>query len=132
MADLIMDECGLDSKEDRFIIIGCEDIPGFEAVAYGAKVDTAKVGPGMVNKALSVIDKYPNIRCILMECTELPPYSDAVRAATGLPVFDAITGCDLFLNSFIDNPRFGIDNWQKAWDGQQVGLDRRPSCTSSS
>ena len=73
------------------------------ACAYGAKVDTAKVGPGMVNKALSVIDKYPNIRCILMECTELPPYSDAVRAATGLPVFDAITGCDLFLNSFIDN-----------------------------
>jgi len=51
-----------------------------------------------------------------MECTELPPYSDAVRHATGLPVFDAITNCDFFINSFSDNPRFGKNDWQHAWD----------------
>lgn len=42
-----------------------------------------------------------------MECTELPPYSDAVRHATGLPVFDAITNCDFFISAFQDNERFG-------------------------
>ena len=62
---------------------------------------------------------YPNARAILMECTELPPYSDAVRHATGLPVFDAITNCDFFINSFKDNARFGKNNWQKDWDGEQ-------------
>ena len=41
----------------------------------------------------------PRVRAILMECTELPPYSDAVRAATGLPVYDAITACNFFLEA---------------------------------
>ena len=47
-----------------------------------------------------------NRRAILMECTELPPYSDAVRHATGLSVFDAITCCDFFISSCTDNVRF--------------------------
>ena len=44
------------------------------------------------------------------QCTELPPYSDALRAATGLPVYDAITCADFFIDSKADNPRFGIDS----------------------
>merc|ERR1712032_617525 len=45
--------------------------------------------------------------------------SDAVRAATGLPAFDAITCCDYFIRGVIDNPRFGINDWQAQWDGEQ-------------
>ena len=56
-----------------------------------------------------------------MECTELPPYSDAVRAATGLPVFDAITACNFFVGAFNDNPLFGKQDWQRKWDGKQEG-----------
>ena len=37
------------------------------------------------------------VRSILMECTELPPYSDAVRHVCGVPVFDAITACDFYI-----------------------------------
>jgi hypothetical protein len=73
-------------------------VPGFEAVAVGGKVDTTKVSPGIVQKALDVIKQHPTIRAVLMECTELPPYSDAVRKATGLPVYDAITACDFFVS----------------------------------
>ena len=51
----------------------------------------------------------------------MPPYSDAVRAATGLPVFDAITSCDFFINAFNDNPLFGKQGWQAGWDGEQEG-----------
>ena len=29
-----------------------------------------------------------------LECTELPPYADALRDETKLPVFDAITNAD--------------------------------------
>lgn len=94
---------------------------GFEAVAFGEKVDTVVVEPGVVAKAKWALEKYPKSRCILFECTELPPYSDAVRHATGLPVFDAITNCDFFINSFRDNTRFGMNDWQKAWDGEQAG-----------
>ena len=93
MRQLIHDECGVDLQTEggRFIIVGCEDVPGFEAVERGEKVDVASVTPGMVAKARRVVQEYPELRALLMECTELPPYSDAVRAATGLPVFDSIT-----------------------------------------
>ena len=49
---------------------------------------------------------------MLLECTELPPYADAIRAATRLPVLDAITIVDFFHAAVSENPYFGID-WDK-------------------
>jgi len=119
MRDLIRDECGVDTQEKRYHIVGCEDVDGFEAVALGEKVDTKKVEPGIVQKALDTLKLYPNSRAFLLECTEMPPYSDAIRLATGLPVFDAITACNFFMESFQDNVRFGKQGWQDEWDGKQ-------------
>lgn len=120
MNDLIRDECGVDTQSQRYHYIGCQDVPGFDAVAVGGKVDTVVVEPGIVAKAKAALQIYPKARAFLFECTELPPYSDAVRHATGLPVFDSITNCDFFINSFRDNTRFGMNDWQKAWDGEQA------------
>lgn len=98
MRNLIRDECGVDTQDKRYHIVGAQDVPGFEAVALGEKVDTKKVTPGMVELCKKILVDYPDTRAFLFECTELPPYSDAVRAATGKPVFDAITCCDFFLS----------------------------------
>lgn len=119
MKDLIRDECGVDTQQQRFHVVGCEDVPGFEAVALGEKVNTKAVEPGIVAKAKAALEEFPDARAFLMECTELPPYSDAVRSATGKPVFDAITGCDFFLSSCRDNERFGKQGWQADWDQEQ-------------
>jgi len=99
--------------------VGCQDIDGFEAVALGEKVDVEKVTPGMVAKAKEVLAKDPDLRCLMLECTELPPYSDALRKETKLPVYDAITCANMFMAGFHDNPRFGIQEWQDVWDGTQ-------------
>ena len=119
MRDLIRRECGVDTHEQRYHIISCDDVEGFEAVALGEKVDTKKVGRGIVNKALEALEKYPKSRAFLLECTEMPPYSDSIRFKTGLPVFDAITACNFFIGGFQDDARFGINNWQQEWDGEQ-------------
>jgi len=119
MRRLIKDECGVDPEEKRFLIVGCQDIPGFEAVAVGGKVDVAKVTPGMVKLGQQVLNDHPTVRGILLECTELPPYADALRCALKIPVWDAITCCDFFMTGVQDNVRFGLNNWQQAWDGQQ-------------
>lgn len=119
MRDLIRDECGVDTQQQRFVVVGCEDVPHFEAVALGEKVDVEKVTPGIVAKARDVMTKHPNIRAILLECTELPAYADALRKETGLPVYDAITGCDFFMTGVQDNERFGVQDWQVQWDGKQ-------------
>ena len=47
---------------------------------------------GQVTRVLRIESGQPDIRAILMECTELPPYSDAVRHETKLPVYDAMMG----------------------------------------
>jgi len=47
--DLIRDECCVDIN--RFHIVGCEDIPGFEAVALGEQIDLDLVRPGIISKA---------------------------------------------------------------------------------
>ena len=54
MADLIKDECGIDTTEAQFVVVGCEDVPGFEAVALGEKVNTTAVTPGIVKKAKAI------------------------------------------------------------------------------
>merc|ERR1719492_168812 len=103
--EVLLSECGFDVDDSRFVIYGCQNVPGFEAVASGDKVDVERVTPGIVKLTNSILKKEPTIRAICLECTELPPYSDALRLATNLPVFDSITCTDLFVNATKDNPR---------------------------
>mmetsp|Transcript_122028 Transcript_122028/g.304524 ORF Transcript_122028/g.304524 Transcript_122028/m.304524 type:complete len:729 (-) Transcript_122028:131-2317(-) len=117
--DVLLNHCGFDVEEDRFVIRGCQDIPGFDAVAKGQAVPIDIVQPGMVKMTADIIRQNPRISGILLECTELPPYADALRASTGLPVWDAVTAADFYISGFKDNPRFGIDDWQAEWDQDQ-------------
>jgi len=114
----LLSHCGFDVDDDRFVIRGCQDIPGFDAVAKGEKVDVPYVTPGIIKMVKELIIQFPTLRAICLECTELPPYADALRAETKLPVFDAITAADYFISARMDNPRFGFNKWQCDWDGQ--------------
>lgn len=111
--------CGIDEKNPRFEIIGCQNVPGFEAVDEGEKVDVDKVTPGIIELAKKTVIKNPKIKCILLECTELPPYADSLRYEINIPVYDSITNCDSFMSGFLDNKNFGLNNWQEDWDGEQ-------------
>jgi hypothetical protein len=119
MADLIKQECWLDLDDERLMIVDCKDVPGFEAVALGQKVDVAKVAPGFEAKAKQIQQDNPDVAAFLLECSEMPPYAAAIRTVTGLPVFDANTNCNFYIQGFTDNPRFGANSWQKPWDGRQ-------------
>lgn len=59
MHDLIARTCGVRVEDERFVIVGCQDVPGFEAVELGGKVNTKKVQPGIVNLAKRVIADHP-------------------------------------------------------------------------
>ena len=120
MRPAIKEECGIDPNDTRFVIVGCQDVPIFgKAVAEGLKVDWEAATPHIVQRAKETVKENPELRAFIFECTELPPYSDAVREATGLPVFDSITTSNAFIASMQDNPRFGANNLQEEWDGEQ-------------
>ncbi|WP_305986337.1 hypothetical protein [Roseibium sp. MMSF_3544] len=114
---------GLQEHSHRLQIVGCQDVPGFEAVAKGQRVDTEKVGKGLIGLTNTVLRNKPKIECLLLECTELPPYANLLRSVTGLPVYDAITNCDFFMNGFLDNKNFGVHDWQESWDGNREAYE---------
>lgn len=59
-----------------------DDLPGLDAVDAEREVVAA---------ALRLVRREPALRHIVLECTNLPPYADAVRRATGLAVHDITT-----------------------------------------
>ena len=79
MTGLIKAECGVNTHAERYHIVGCEDVPGFEAVVRGERVNTEEVEPGIVQKAVEALREFPESRAFLLECTELHPYADAIR-----------------------------------------------------
>ena len=44
-----------------------------------------------VAAARHLLATHDGIDAIVLECTNLPPFAAAIRAATGLPVYDALT-----------------------------------------
>lgn len=54
-------------------------------------LDLQRAEAEWVELAVGVQQRHPDIGMWLFECANMPPYADAVRRATGLPVFDALT-----------------------------------------
>jgi Asp/Glu/hydantoin racemase len=84
--------CGID-KLDNLVITGLEEEPNFSSAFLIEEgfVDTDEVEREVVGKALQLKKENPDIGAILLECSVLPPYAEAVQRATGLPVFDFVT-----------------------------------------
>lgn len=51
-------------------------------------LDTKAARDDVLHAAQRLVQNHPEVDSIVLECTNLPPYADAVRAATGLPVHD--------------------------------------------
>ena len=56
-----------------------------------AELDVAEAEAATVAAARRLVARHPEVAAIVLECTNLPPYADAVRAATGRPVHDITT-----------------------------------------
>ena len=55
------------------------------------ELDEDEARRATVAAAERLVARRPDVAAIVLECTNMPPYADAVRAATGLPVHDVTT-----------------------------------------
>ena len=55
------------------------------------ELDAGLAEAATVAAALRLAHRHPEVGAVVLECTNMPPYAEAVRAATGLPVHDITT-----------------------------------------
>lgn len=109
--DLFQEAARLDLNESRFVVQSFKDVPGLYDVTSNVAVPCQGVEDAVVRVVAQVLEQHKGARAVLLECTDLLPYADAVRAATGLPVWDAVTGAELFSSMYLDYYRFELNDW---------------------
>lgn len=77
----------------RLQIVGLEHTEHlYPALVQGAlTLDAARARDEVITACTKAMTEHPDTAAWVFECTNLPPYREATRAATGLPVFDAVT-----------------------------------------
>lgn len=80
------------SADIPLAIAGLEDVAAFRnPILQGeTTLDVAAVEVGAVQVAEALLTQYPDIGSFVLECHNLAPYSQAIQAKTGKPVFDII------------------------------------------
>jgi hypothetical protein len=78
---------------DRVRIVGTEGAPAFyRPIADGLDtVDVAAAEREIVGLVSEWVARHPEIGALVLECTNLPPYSAAIHHATGLPTWDVVS-----------------------------------------
>ena len=92
--NVLLREAGVTVDDpSKFVVQGVERLAGFEPLADPSlgSIDTEVARASLVDCVRSRIFADPSIACLLLECTELPPYEDALREATSLPVFSVVS-----------------------------------------
>ena len=56
----------------------------------------------------ALVSEHPEVRALLFECVDLPPYAHAVQEAVGLPVFDMTTLISHFHSALVRHPFAGV------------------------
>ncbi len=63
------------------------------------RLDLRQAQADVVAAALSLKQRAPQLRSMVLECTNLPPYADAIEAATGLRTVSLLQ-CETLLRPF--------------------------------
>ncbi len=88
---------GWSSHEIPISVLGIDDDPECEfSRATLNRVGTdptliATLESSMVSLAKQLVERDPAVGAIVFECTNMPPFADAVQRAVNRPVFDAVT-----------------------------------------
>ena len=92
------------------VIIGMEEEEEFTNVILEDRLqmDVDKCRAEHVHVARRLVDENPDLGAIVLECTNMPPYSHAIQQATGLPVFDIVTYVNFMQHALVKKVYRGI------------------------
>ena len=84
-------------------VAGMEGEKEFTRVMIGdeAELDVDLAREEHVRVARRLVADHPNVGAIVLECTNMPPYTADIQRATGLPVFDVVSLVHLVHDSVV-------------------------------
>ena len=94
---------GIDPAAVR--IAGLQGCPAFAGTflmpkaAQPTTLDRAAIAAAVTQAAADLVAGAPSIGALVLECGNLPPYAEAVRRATGRPVFTLLDGARMLVPS---------------------------------
>lgn len=90
-------------------IAGMEDCREFREAILEEKgtLDSTAIENEVTDIARKLVRSNPDIRSILLECSDLPPYAHAIQSATGRPVFDFVTMINYLAQTVARQPYHG-------------------------
>jgi hypothetical protein len=93
---------GWSSDDYSIVVAGMENEPLFTKVFQENRFqfDEEQMEADMVSVAKRLIAEHPDIGAILFECTNMPPYAQAVQQAVRLPIFHIFSLIDMVFQAF--------------------------------
>ncbi len=81
---------GVNAHNTPIVIAGMDEMPTFrDAIIEETKpLNMDAIALEMKQVTRTLIENHPHITAIVLECTNMPPYRDALRDVTELPIFD--------------------------------------------
>lgn len=105
-----MDLTSIGIENTDFISIGMEDSRAFTSgvLEESGTLDSAAIEEEVVAKTRHLLQDNPDVGAILLECSDLPPYSHRLQKEFGLPIFDYITMIRHAATTFLHRPYQGM------------------------
>ena len=75
-------------------VVGMDETAGyFTETILGdqPELDVARARAEHEDAARLLLERHPDVGAIVLECTNMPPYAEAIRRVTGLPTYDVRT-----------------------------------------
>ena len=67
----------------------------------------------LVQTAKELVGHHDQIGAIVLECTQFPPFAEAIQRATGLPVYDVFTLGSWFYSGLVRKPFPAMDEEER-------------------
>ncbi len=84
---------GVDAHQHHVIIKGMDEMPAFSGaiIKEELELDETAIAEEMKQVTAELVTEHPELKAIVLECTNMPPYKEAIRNITNLPIFDITT-----------------------------------------
>ncbi|NLZ56065.1 MAG: aspartate/glutamate racemase family protein [Clostridiaceae bacterium] len=110
LTERVFDACGVSHDDQaRCRIIGAGHLPEFSALLERrGHFDNGILKDELIQLSKQLIADNPDIGALLLECSDMPPYSAAIQAEINLPVYDFITMIDYLHSVVAHKPYYGF------------------------